>query len=266
MHVGSVRVLTTIACCLVLAFVSRSSAAQDNKQQETTWSTNEFPAPDDLKITADLYLVSEEKQTPLIVLCHQAGWSRGEYREIAPKLNQLGFNCLAIDQRSGGKVNDVPNETFRAALAAKKATTFIDAEQDIIAAIIWARENHATGKVILWGSSYSSALALRVAGEHPELVDGVLAFAPGEYFARMGKPNDWVTASAKKIKIPTFVTSAKKEAPRWRGIFDAIPAESKVKFIPNTDGNHGSRALWAQFDDSGEYWKNVNQFLAQFQS
>ena len=141
MHVGSVKVLTTIACCLVLAIVSRSSAAQDNKQQETAWSTNEFPAPDDLKITADLYLVSEEKQTPLIVLCHQAGWSRGEYREIAPKLNQLGFNCLAIDQRSGGKVNDVPNETVRAALAAKKATTFIDAEQDIIAAIKWVRKS-----------------------------------------------------------------------------------------------------------------------------
>ena len=46
---------------------------------------------------------------PVLVLFHQAGWSRGEYREIAPKLNELGYICLAIDQRSGKGVNGVAN-------------------------------------------------------------------------------------------------------------------------------------------------------------
>jgi len=231
---------------------------------EDRWQQALFPSEDGLEIMAELYLKSDDKQSPFIVLCHQAGWSRGEYREIAPKLVELGFNCLAIDQRSGGTVNDVTNETARKAAEAKKEATYVDAEQDMIAAIKWARANHAEGKVLLWGSSYSAALALRVAGEHPELVDGVLAFAPGEYFIRFKKPADWIASSAKKIKSPTLITSAKHEFPRWEAIFNAIPGDTKVKFVPETKGNHGSRALWAKFDDSPEYWNSVKAFLSQF--
>ena len=183
---------------------------------EKDYKTITFPSADDVKITADLYM-PHGKTKPFIVLCHQAGWSRGEYREIAPKLNELGFNCMAIDQRSGNEVNKVANETMKAASAANKPVTFVDAEPDMIAAIKFARANHAEGKVILWGSSYSSALALRIAGEEPALIDGVLAFAPGEYFKRFGQPGDWITTSAAKIADPAFITSAKNEFKNWKG-------------------------------------------------
>jgi len=62
-----------------------------------------FPSVDGLQMTADTYF-SDNKASPLIVLFHQAGWGRGEYLEIAPKLNSLGFNVLAIDLRSGKKL------------------------------------------------------------------------------------------------------------------------------------------------------------------
>ena len=228
------------------------------------FKTIEFESLDKLKVTADLYAPHSDSKTPFIVLCHQAGWSRGEYREIAPKLNTMGFNCLAIDQRSGKGVNKVDNETTKRATAARKATNFTDAEQDMVAAIKFVRKNHAKGKVILWGSSYSSALALRIAGENPKLVDGVLAFAPGEYFVRFGQPADWVTQSAKKIACPAFVTSAKNEFKNWSNIFAAIPGDAKVKFLPTTNGNHGSRALWAEKSDNSAYWAAVTPFLKKF--
>jgi len=228
------------------------------------YETLNFRSLDGLQITAELYSRGTVVDAPLIVLCHQAGWSRGEYREIAPKLNKMGFRCLAIDQRSGGKVNDVVNETNAKAKADDKETNFNDAEQDMISALVYARGLQPGGKIILWGSSYSSALALRIAGENPKLVDGVMAFAPGEYFVRFGKPEDWITSSAKKIKVPVFITSAKDELPRWQGIYDAVPGDQKTKFVPETAGNHGSRALWEKFDDSGAYWKSVEGFLKQF--
>jgi dienelactone hydrolase len=263
--------LTIFSWIWTLVFTASSfaqTATQEGSDTKTVsqFQVQSFPSEDGLEISAELYQCSNDKKTPFIVLCHQAGWSRGEYREIAPKLMELGFNCLAIDQRSGGAVNDVTNETAKKAKAAKKGTEYADAEQDMIAAVQWARANHAEGKLLLWGSSYSSALALRIAGEHPELVDGVLAFAPGEYFARFGKPKDWITTSAKKIKVPAFITSAKDEFPRWEAIYNAIPVESKTKFVPKTDGNHGSRALWAKFEDSPDYWKSVESFLSQFTS
>lgn len=243
---------------LVTLLVVSSSLAQE---KETTFETIEFKSLDGLPITADLYRGGLKGPAPVIVLCHQAGWSRGEYREIAPKLNKMGYQCLAIDQRSGGKVNQVVNQTHAKAMADEKQTQFADAEQDIIAALNKARELQPSGKIILWGSSYSSALSLRIGGEHPELMDGVLAFAPGEYFVRFGKPEDWIASSAKKIKAPVFITSAKNELPRWQGIYDAIPGDTKMMFVPETAGNHGSRALWEQFDDSEAYWNSVESFL-----
>lgn len=251
---------------LVVASGTSSLAQQTPLTEEsTTYSTVAFPSADGLEITADVYRPHEQPSAPWIVLCHQAGWSRGEYRQIAPKLGKLGFNCLAIDQRSGKGVEGVPNETAQRAAADGKEVTFVDAEQDLVAAAQFARKHYAQGKLLLWGSSYSAALALRIAGERPELVDGVLAFAPGEYFARFGKPDDWVTQAARNIRVPAFVTSAKKEEPRWQSIYAAIPGDQKVNFLPSTAGNHGSRALWDKFSDSEDYWKVVRTFLSQFQ-
>ena len=240
------------------------SAKTAEKDKADAFKEVSFKSADGLEVTADLYWKYDDKSKPFIVLCHQAGWSRGEYRAIAPMLNELGFNCLAIDQRSGGAVNGIENETAKRAAAAKKPTTYTDAEQDMIAAIDYARENYAQGKLILWGSSYSSALTLRIAGEHPDKVDGALAFAPGEYFKRLGKPGNWIETSAKKITCPVFITSAKNEKKNWEEIYSAIPSETKVAFLPKTAGNHGSRALWAQFDDSKAYWTAAKAFLANF--
>ena len=131
----------------------------------------------------------------------------------------------------------------------------------MIAAIAYARENYAEGKLVLWGSSYSAALALRIAGENPDKVDAVLAFAPGEYFGRFGKPKDWIATSAAKITAPAFITSAKNEAGSWAAIYDAIPGTDKTSFLPDTRGNHGSRALWKRFDDNKAYWSAVTPFL-----
>ena len=230
---------------------------------EPPFKTVTFQAPDGITVTGDLYM-KHDSASPFIVLCHQARWSRGEYREIAPKLNDLGFNCLAIDQRSGGTVNGVDNRTHAAATKAGKPTLYADAEPDMIAALKWAKSNHAKGKLLLWGSSYSAALTLRIAGENPDLVDGALAFAPGEYFERFGKPGDWITLSARKIGDPVFVTSAKNEYKNWQPIFEAIPGTAKTKFLPTTNGNHGSRALWEQFDDHRDYWTAVKRFLTPF--
>ncbi len=227
-------------------------------QAKTTLS---FPSKDGLQITADMYIDRVDKR-PLIVLFHQAGWSRGEYKEIAPRLNKLGFNAMAVDLRAGNKVNSVPNETAKRAKKAGKRVTYVDALQDVEAALAYARTLVGDKiKVVAWGSSYSAALVLKVAGEHPELANAVLAFSPGEYFKRMGKPADWIQKSAKLYKRPVFITSAKTETKRWKAIFDAIQSKKKIAFIPRSNGNHGSRALWKRNHAHKEYWTAVERFL-----
>jgi len=241
-----------LAALLCLAWASPAAAASEELV---------FPAEDGLQVTADLYRAHPDPKTPFIVLFHQAGWSRGEYREIAPKLVALGFNCMAVDQRAGDAVNDVVNETARRAEAQNRGTRYVDALPDLVAALRLARESYAEGPLIAWGSSYSASLVLRIAGEGPVPVDGALAFAPGEYFGKQGKPTDWVRQAAAKIRIPVFVTSARDEAGRWKAIFEAIPSPAKASYLPDGPGQHGSRALWAQFPGSNGYWRTVKDFL-----
>jgi dienelactone hydrolase len=223
-------------------------------------TTITFPSMDGLEITADTYITNDQN-APLIILFHQAGWSRGEYLEIAPKLNKLGFNCIAIDQRSGKTINGIDNETASRASKAEKQIRYIDALPDIEAALHYARSQFSDSKIIAWGSSYSAALVLQLAGSQPDLVDGVLSFAPGEYFAKHGKSKSWIKDSAININIPVFITSARNEKNSWSAIYSAIKSEQKTSFVPDTKGNHGSRALWDQFEDSYQCWKVVNEFL-----
>ena len=167
-----------------------------------------YPSEDGLEITADLY-ATHPKSSPFIVLFHQAGWSRGEYTEIAPKLNQMGFNCLAVDLRSGQGVNDKANQTTQNAQRAMKPTTYLDAFPDMLASVRYSKKSLAEGPLIIWGSSYSAALALKLAGDYSELVDGVLAFSPGEYFTSFGESKDFVKTSAQNITDPIFISSAR---------------------------------------------------------
>ncbi|NOQ90639.1 MAG: alpha/beta fold hydrolase, partial [Gammaproteobacteria bacterium] len=123
-----------------------------------------FNSADGLLITADRYTPHSKNTTPLIVLFHQAGSSRGEYNEIAPQLNKLGFNCIAVDLRSGEYSRDKDNETAIRASNKNLPTSYADALPDIIAALKYARKHFSDSKVIAWGSSYSAALVLKVAG------------------------------------------------------------------------------------------------------
>jgi hypothetical protein len=147
------------------------------------------------------------------------------------------------------------------AKAKGKGTTYIEALPDIEVALKYARKVYSEGKLIAWGSSYSAALVLKIAGDKAGILDGVVAFSPGEYFSRLGQSATWIQDSAKEIKQPVFITSAKGEKKDWSNIFDAIPAKTKTSYLPKSDGNHGSRALWKQFSDSKGYWNALERFL-----
>ncbi len=235
-----------------------SKMGQSDQTQMTVdsayFATVAFPSIDLLDVTADVYHI--HKDSSVMVLCHQAGWSRGEYKEIAPKLNALGYNCIAIDQRSGNAINGVANETSKRAKAAGKGTTYNDSKQDIIAAVNYAAAAYSK-KVYLWGSSYSSSLVLIVAKENDN-IHTVLSFSPGEYLSPVN-----VNSSIKGLNKPAFLTSSKSESADTKKLYDVITSSDKVQFIPNGNGEHGSRALWSDKVDQAEYWTALKAFLGE---
>lgn len=245
-----------LVLCLLLFPLTGSQAAHEPQKVS-------FPSLDGIEVTADVF-VTHEKTAPFLVLFQRAQWSRGEYREIAPRLNALGFNCMAVDLRSGGPVENIDNETAARAKAAGKGTSYVDTVPDIETAVTYARKHYAQGKLAVWGSSYSASLVVKLLGDDPGFADAALSFTPGEYFTKFGMPADWITRSASKLQKPVFITSAANEKDRWHGIYAAIPSADKHFFLPASGGQHGSRALWERYPDNPGYWKATEQFLNRY--
>jgi dienelactone hydrolase len=234
----------TIAFLVVLILISIRSSAQ---------LTVNFPSKDGLKMTADWYPISSEQ--PVILLCHMNASSRGEYKEIATRLNQFGFNCLAIDQRVGSEINGIHNETAKNATQNKMTPKFEDAEQDIVAAVEYLHNKYKTSLIIL-GSSYSASLALKVASEN-ENVSAVAVFSPGEYF----DSTNYVASHIGTLLKPVFATSSREEADKVTDLLKDVNSRIKVQYIPTTKGDHGSKALWSNTPFNQEYWIALMSFL-----
>ena len=223
---------------------------------KAVYKTVKFKSLDDLEITADYYKVANAKG--LILLCHRSHSNRAEYREIAPKLNKLGFSCFAIDQRSGMNVFTEINQTSSLAKAKGLATGYLDAKQDIESAIEYCFKENGNKQIILCGSSYSASLALIIA-QKSNKVKAVLAFSPGEYLKGIVLKDE-----IKNIKTPIFVTCTKKEIAKIEHLFEFVSPNSVSFFKAKVDGFHGAKTLWQSVNGFEQYWLALNNFLKQF--
>ena len=212
--------------------------------------TVHFQASDGVKVTAEFSMPNDNVST-IIVLFHMAGSSRGEYVEIAEKLNRLGYATLAVDQRSGGEFNGVRNETVR---SAGGSTDYIDAIPDIVAASKWARQESGARNVGVLGSSYSAGLVLVLSAQDSAFADAVMSFSPGEYFGS----SDYVAQELDSISVPVFLTSARAEVGQWQAFQTSIKSPV-VGFVPTGTGRHGASALNSA--DGVEYWSALEGFL-----
>lgn len=213
-------------------------------------------ASDGVSVSANLYSLGDDT-APWVILCHQAGYSRGEYLEIAPKLNELGYNCVALDQRSGKEVNDVQNQTHVSAEAMGLPTTYPDAIPDVKAALDYVTNEKKGATVILWGSSYSASLTFVMAAKHPELINAIVAFSPSEYFTVDGKE---INEFATEVTCPVFISSAKSEHDAWKGIYEKV-SSVKSYHLPEVKGIHGSRGLWESTEGNEEAWGALKEYL-----
>ncbi len=218
-------------------------------------------AADHVKVFATYYGTGD-KSKPIVLLFHMAGANGAEYATIAPKLNALGFNALAVDQRSGGRAFGRANRTVK---ALGRSTGYRAALPDLQAALDWARRNNR-GKIVVCGSSYSAALVFLLAANNPGKIAGLMAFSPGEYLGGRHIVHD---AAVKLRNVAVFVTSASNrgEIAAARAIVQAVPGSAetgiKTQFVPK-HAPHGASALIPGANPAGAapMWAAVTRFLA----
>lgn len=213
-------------------------------------------AADGLAITGEMLAAANGHRRGTILLFHMAGSNLGEYAPIAPELARRGFDTLAIDQRSGGSGWGRRNET---AARAGHDPGYAAALPDLRAALAWARQRDANGRVLVWGSSYSAALVFLLAAEAGGAVNGLLAFSPGEYLSGVS-----VRAAAARVTCPAFVTGdgSSAEDSAAEALLAATHGSPRRQFRAEA-GAHGSSTLRTDRNPRGAAaaWAAVNRFL-----
>jgi dienelactone hydrolase len=228
--------------------------AKEAQPERVTLTTS-----DGVKVFAWHYAAAD-KAKPAILLFHQAGSNHAEYSPIAPRLVAQGYHCLALDQRSGGSMWGVANQT---ADALHQEASYLSALPDLEAALAWPKTQGLTAKPIAWGSSYSAALVFVLAARHQQELTAMLAFSPGEY---LGEPH-LVEESARQLHLPVFIDCA-KDADEIAIAHVLAKAAHATQFVPSIAGVHGSSTLRADRNPKGaaENWQAVEGFLKQLPS
>lgn len=217
-----------------------------------------FQSSDSLEVVAHLYEI--DASYPFIILFHQSGYSKGEFKEIAISLLKLKYNCLAVDLRFGGLINSSPNETSENAKKAHVMRSMYDSRKDIKASIDYAYERSGQ-EVLLLGSSFSGTLALMEGKSNPK-VKAIMAYSPGEFFRNQFLIHDELEG----IEKPIYITGSQLEYPYLKRLTALVPKNNLVVFQPQNDtGKHGAKALWKKDKVSKEYWLSLLMFINNLQ-
>jgi len=239
----NLRILSVYSLA-ILSFILLSSLKIIRKNQV------QFKAEDGVLITADHYF--SKKNSPYILLLHQERSSRGEFDSIAERFIRLGYNCLAIDLRSGEKYGFVENETAKSLLIGGKSADIMESLTDIKAAVEYTW-NLSGQKMILLGSASSASLAL-IEGKDNEHVRAIIALSPGEYFRPAIEMKKLLSAYPKKV----FVGCSAQEYNYVQDMFSEMEGKNKIIFKPNIGpGSRGTSALLRENPTRDEYWLSL---------
>ncbi len=142
------------------------------------FTTISFPSRDGLALSA-WYLPGEDSKPP-IVFAHGLFRNRQEVREIACRMNELGYPGLLFDFRNHGK-------------SGKGATTLGRLERlDILGAIDFLKGVHGADRVFLLGISMGAVSSILAASEDPDSVAGIIADSPFDTLQNTVSQHVWL--------------------------------------------------------------------------
>ena len=221
-----------------------------------------FYGPDSLKIYGDLYKTNKDANT--IVLFHQGGSNaRAEYRTIIPELTAMGYNILAVDLFLGGQRYGSFNRTISGVALDnfKNPSSYCDDYDNMVATLQYVKQQGFTGKTIIWGSSYSATLAIKLGSEYTNDVAGVLSFSPAAGPPMQDcQPNAYIEA----ISVPLIILKPPNEmgSENAKTQFELAAKHGHQAYAAEA-GVHGSSMLVPERvnGDVAPNWAVVKAFL-----
>lgn len=249
----SPRLLSSLLSALVLLGLGSPVLAEAEE-----WRVQ---AADRVEVVADFEAAPGVTSGPIVVLLHQGGGdARGEYASHQERLHRLGYSTLSVDLRRGGSDRFGSENRTVAGLPDGAEYDYCDPLLDIEAILAELGTRQPNRPIVLWGSSFSAALAVITASRHPSQVSAVLAFSPASgppmgacqpdpYLSQLTRP--WLIARpSRELQLPSA-------ARQWRA------AQAAGAWTLTGNGPHGSSLLVEERGgtDSQALWQQVNRFL-----
>jgi len=214
-----------------------SAAEKPENVEYGARQTVSFDAPDGVKIVGTFYAATKEN-SPAVLLLHQYGGSRSNYKNLAGQFQSNGIAVLAIDGRGFGESTRKTDGSRVAASQSDEAVTGM--KSDVAAAVKFLGEQRAVdkNKIGIVGASYSSSLAIIYAAEN-SAIKAVALLSPGtNYFGNL--PTE--PAIAKYGTRPLLIVAAEddQDSANDSRRLDKLAAGDKHELRIYKRGGHGT--------------------------
>ena len=195
------------ACAGVAVAILASLVTPRGVSAQLSVDELELVTSDGITLYAYQHLVDDAGDRPLVLLFHQgASNARAEYGPLLPQVVDAGFDVVMVDQRRGGSRFGGINRTVEA--LGDREFSYCDTYADVEAVLAHAR-TLTDAPVVVWGSSYSATMVLKLAAERPGEIDRVLSFSPASGEPMAGcDPGDF----AADVEVPVLVLRPRNEA------------------------------------------------------
>ncbi len=236
-----------------LAFVALSGAGAAQQSQDVTWVTS-----DDRTVHATWYGAVGGGARGIIMALHQGGSNgRAEYEPMVERLGYLGWDVVAVDLREGGDRFGGENRT------ASGNGDYCAALPDIRSGVSYIRARRADIPLVLFGSSYSGALALQTARYHNNDVSAVVAFSPATGEAVDGCRGEEATGGL-LAPILAVRPASEMENPAVQEQMEVFEAQGHQTLVADP-GVHGASMLVEERVDGDiePTWLVVEEFLLE---
>ncbi len=170
------RPIPLILCCFLTALSSLKLARADecliDRSPNSTKIGLHCTKDPSCIVVGETHMLEWKSASPgkIVVVCvHGLGLCARAYKPLAKELSTSGIDGYAVNVRGFGPDRDKPE---RAKLDCNET---VDDIRELLSGI---RKNYSDSKVFLLGESMGGALAIRIAAENPDLIDGVVCSAP----------------------------------------------------------------------------------------
>ncbi|CAN5637013.1 hypothetical protein BH10CYA1_BH10CYA1_13190 [soil metagenome] len=134
------------------------------------------------------------------------------YKPLAQELSVAGIDGFGVNVRGFGPDRDKPD---RAKLDC------VDTVDDVNNLLVRIHKEYPNYQVFLVGESMGGALAIRIAAENPNLVDGIICSAPAWKLLKMRR-------TAVKGIFELFLLSGSDPGPAGRAVIDQATSDPKL--------------------------------------